>query len=144
VTAIVVDASVTLAWCFADESDDFSEAVLDSVARDGGVAPGIWVLEVLNVLHLAVRKGRLSSDQRSAAIAFVQRLPIEVESATLSESVRRIVPLAELSRTTVYDACYLDLARRRGLPLASLDRTLRRAAPECGVQVFASSGESGT
>jgi predicted nucleic acid-binding protein len=143
VTSLVVDASVTLAWCFGDESDDFSEAVLESVARDGAAAPGIWALEVLNVLQLALRRGRLRPDQYAEAVAFVQSLPIEVESTTLSDAVERVAPLAGRNGTTVYDACYLDLARRRGLPLASLDQGLRRAAPACGVVIFGSSGERG-
>ncbi|MBL8291700.1 MAG: type II toxin-antitoxin system VapC family toxin [Bryobacterales bacterium] len=44
-----------------------------------------------------------------------------------------VFDLANRHGLTVYDAAYLDLALRAGLPLASLDNALCNAARRCGV-----------
>jgi predicted nucleic acid-binding protein len=65
---------------------------------------------------------------RDATLADLELLPIQTDPDTEKHAWRSTLRLADLHRLSVYDAAYLELAMRRGLPLASLDRELRVAA----------------
>lgn len=129
----MLDASVTLAWAFEDEADEYSDSVLGALTESEAVVPGLWSLEVANVLAVGERRGRLRPADSARFVALLESLPIRVEPAP--ESMGEIVALARESGTSAYDAVYLALAMRRGLPLATRDTALREAASGRGVLI---------
>ena len=131
--AFVIDASATLPWRFVDESTPWTEALLDRIeAGEEALVPAHWPLEVLNGLLVARRKGRVSDVQVSEFIEDLAELPIRVVPADDPAQWPAILSLAQQHRLTAYDAAYLDLAQRTGLPLATLDGDLRKAAAAAG------------
>ena len=130
----VVDASVTMAWCFADEATPATESVLDLFSADEAVVPAIWSLEVANVLLVAERRGRLSEAQASRFLDLLQQLPIEVDAAPLD--LAAVVAAGRRHELSAYDASYLVLAERTGAALATLDRKLAEAAGRAGVRLL--------
>lgn len=133
---LVVDASVTLGWLFADERTPAVDALLDRVAEDGAVVPGLWALEVANALQTALRRGRIDAGFRDQALALLSRLCIAVDGETASRAWGDTQSLADRFGLTLYDAAYLELAMRKGLPLATTDQQLRDAAVGAGVLVM--------
>ena len=134
--SLVIDSSVALTWCFEDERTPATVAVLDRVAQAGAVAPTLWPLEVLNALAMAERRKRLTAVQRHHLAGFLRDLPITLDPETAAQAWSATARLAEQHRLTLYDASYLELAQRLGLPLATLDRELRVAADALGVSVL--------
>lgn len=133
---LVVDASIALSWCFEDEASALSDAVLQRLEQTPAVAPAVWPLEVANGLRSAERRGRLDEHSIPTATQLLMTLPIAVEDVTgLEGAIRRILPLARSLGLSAYDAAYLDLATRRGLPLATADEQLARAAKAAGVEL---------
>jgi predicted nucleic acid-binding protein len=130
---MVIDSSVALTWCGEAEHTPAALALLDQVIEGGASAPSLWPLEVLNVLTLAVRRGRIDSAQAHRLAEFLRALPIELDAETASQAWTTTMRLAEAHRLTTYDAAYLELAQRLELPLASLDQELRKAATAIGV-----------
>ena len=131
--AFVIDASATLPWRFADEATPWTEALLDRVeAGEEVLVPAHWPLEVVNSLLVAERKGRVTDAQVSEFLEDLAALPIRVLPAAAAAQLRAIRSLAEQYRMTAYDAAYLELVQRAGLPLATLDGDLRRAAAAAG------------
>ena len=126
--SLVLDSSVALAWVYREERNDAIAAVFEQVTEAGAWVPSLWRLEVANVLEMGVRRGRIDATFRDATLADFELLPIQSDSETERHAWRSTLRLAERHRLTVYDAAYLELALRRGLPLASLDRELRAAA----------------
>ncbi len=135
-SALVLDASAALAWCFVEERTPASQQLLDRVAREGAVVPPLWHLEVGNILHAAERHARATIAQVADAIGSLARLPIATDQADAAQRARESLALARQHRLSVYGACYLDLALRRALPLATLDEALQRAARETGVELI--------
>jgi predicted nucleic acid-binding protein len=132
---IIVDASVTLAWCLADEADEYAERVLDRVASDPAAAPGHWPLEVANGLLSAHRRGRIAEEELDRVAIMLDRLGIEVVPIELTTAMWTVLETARNFQLSEYDAAYLDLARFRGASLATLDEPLRRAAEAAGVSL---------
>lgn len=126
--SLVLDSSVTLAWVYSAETTDEVSVVLAQVVESGAWVPAIWRLEVANVLEMGVRKGRCDSIFRDAALADLALLPVMVDPETDRQAWGATAKLAARHRLTLYDAAYLELARRRCLPLATLDSELRVAA----------------
>jgi len=113
---------------------DISRRELFGMVIDKGAwVPGIWRLEVAKVLEMGLRRGRTDADFRDAALGDLAALPIEVDVETDRQAWSATVRLAATRKLTLYDAAYLELARRRGLPLATLDKELREAAVAEGV-----------
>ena len=135
--SIVLDASVVLEWVFEDERTDRSIALLGNIASNGANVPGIWRLEVANALRSAVRRKRITSDYRSVALAKLSALPILTDLETDARAWGAIADLSERFDITPYDAAYLELAHRKGLPLATNDIALGNAARQLGVAVAA-------
>jgi predicted nucleic acid-binding protein len=131
----VVDASVTLAWCFADEASDLADRVLDRLERHEALVPAIWPLEVANGLRAAERRGRLGLADAAHVRELLTALPIQVESVPLDASLGEVTELARQLDLTAYNAAYLALAARRGLALATVDDRLRRACESAGVEL---------
>ena len=133
----VVDASATLAWCFRDEATEWSRALLQRIREGEAVrVPAHWSTKVANGLLVALRRKRLTLDDVMAIIADLQLLPIVSEAALTPVSSERALRLAIQNVLTLYDAAYLDLAFRLGLPLATLDGDLRKAATAAGVELL--------
>ena len=134
--SFVVDNSVALAWCFEDEQTAKIMALLDRVADAGAVAPQLWPIEALNGLLTAERRGRIDREVRQRLAGFLQELPVKIDDETASRSWTTTAHLAEQHSLTAYDATYLELAMRRGLPLATSDTALIAAAKVAGVQLL--------
>jgi predicted nucleic acid-binding protein len=126
--SLVLDSSVTLAWVYAAETTEEVSVVFARVVESGAWVPALWRVEVANVLETGVRKGRTDSAFRDAALADLALLPITVDQETDRQAWGATAKLAARHRLTLYDAAYLELARRRCLPLATLDNELRIAA----------------
>jgi len=135
VTGFVLDCSVAMAWCFADETNPYTEAVLQDLADVGAVVPSIWPLEMANVLLVAERRKRISKAQSRRFVELLQSLPIAVDDVSAARVWDGVLSLAREQQLSAYDAAYLELAMREGLPLATADNALKRAAKRCGVVV---------
>jgi predicted nucleic acid-binding protein len=138
----VLDASITLAWCFEDQATPLSQAVLEQLADDRGLVPELWPFEVANVLALAGRRGRITHAQAARFIQLIDRLPITVEELGRDQVLSTVLTLAESSGLTAYDASYLALAARARVPLATSHERLRQAGIAAGVELFQPRGNS--
>ncbi len=136
-TGLVVDASIALAWCFEDEATAASWAILDRLSVEPAFVPSIWPLELANVLAGAERRGRIDAADIAEFLARLALLDLRVDEQTASRGLTEILALARAHALTSYDAAYLDLAMRDGVPLATRDRALADAAARCGVTVIA-------
>jgi predicted nucleic acid-binding protein len=132
----VLDSSVTVAWYAPDEHTETAQALLDRVTSEGALVPLHWQLEVGNALLLATRRRRISPNLRNEALAQLLGLQITVDDLTLEQVWTASLSLADTHHLTLYDACYLELAQRRSLALATLDNELRAAARELGLDVL--------
>jgi len=130
----VVDNSVILAWVL-DEGKTGADRVMDRLVDGAALTPGIWPLEFANSLVVAERRKRLSEAEAVRAREVVLALPIQVVPDERERVLSSVLTLARDQGLSVYDACYLDLAMREGLSLATLDQGLREAAERCGVPV---------
>ena len=135
---LILDSSATLAWIYGDETTEAIRQVFYAIAENGAVVPALWRLEVANSLTIAIRKRRIEPDFRRAALADLALLDITTDQQTDSHAWTDTLNLADHFRLTVYDAAYLELARRRELPLATLDQELRTAATATGVTLLGS------
>jgi predicted nucleic acid-binding protein len=125
----VADASVSLAWCFADEATPYTEALLDRLIAGEEVAvPSHWPLEVLNGLIQAKRRARVTEDIILRFPSSLLSFQIVIDAEPALSRLSAIREIAERNRLTSYDAAYLKLAIRLNLPLATLDRALQAAA----------------
>ncbi len=132
----VLDASVTLAWAFREELNAYTRGVLKQLQQSQAWVPSLWPLEVANALLVAERRGRLNRVEMQRFLTFLQELPIAVEPLLRNRAFGNLIPLAREQGLSVYDAAYLDLAMRLGLPLATQDGALRAAASRVGVAIF--------
>lgn len=131
---LVIDASLSAAWCFEDETTDYTEGVLTAVSETAdAIAPRLWAYELRNSILMGVRRKCI---ERADAQAFLASLPALRFRLIDPLSYDDVFDLAERHGLTVYDASYLDLALREGLPLASLDRELCKAAVKAGITLF--------
>jgi len=131
----VLDCSITMAWCFEDESDDYTDGVLEDLKNTTAVVPAIWPLEVANVLLLAKKNKRITEVQAASFIDALLALPIVVDQSTTSRAMHSILVLAGQSDLTIYDAAYLELAIREEVPLLTLDKALIKAAKKLRVSL---------
>ena len=132
----VLDGSVTLAWLFHDEQDPYADAIIARLSSVTMVVPRLWHLEVANVLAVSERKGRCTQADTAQWLGFLSGLPITVDAETELRAWADTMALARQHGLSVYDAAYLELAIREGLPLATLDKQLKTAAKAVGVPLF--------
>lgn len=133
----VLDASAALAWCFGDEATVESKALLDRLeSGDTAFVPGIWGLEIANILALAERKRRLTAADSAEFIALLSAIGIRHDDAPADRALHDILALARQEGISSYDAAYLDLAMRLGLALATKDQALAQAAERQGATVI--------
>jgi len=131
---IVVDASMAMSWCLDDEATPATDALIARVRSEGGVAPSLWRYETCNALVMGVRRKRLKEADVARLLDLLDGLPITAEIDP--PNTKRLTSLALAHGLTVYDAAYLALALDRGLPLATLDDPLTKAARKAGVAVL--------
>ncbi|MDQ7840642.1 MAG: type II toxin-antitoxin system VapC family toxin [bacterium] len=131
----VLDTSVTMSWCFEDEATPYTEATLDRLQGATAVVPSIWPLEVANVLLSAERRGRLTEAQSTRFIELLGALPIVMEQPSVDRVLGAVLLLGRQHALSAYDAAYLELAARHGLPLATRDERIVTAAAAIGVKM---------
>ena len=132
VAEFVLDGSLALAWYFKDRADPYADAVAARAA-----VPLIWPLEVANAVLMGERRQRSTEAQATVWLGYLASLPIAVDDETNDRAWGEVLSLARAHRLSAYDAAYLELALRRGLPLATLDDKLKAAASAVGVPMFA-------
>jgi predicted nucleic acid-binding protein len=136
VRGFVIDASVALAWCFDDEATAATRALLDRFDREHAEVPSLWHLELANALISAERKRRITAARASEFVALIGGLPIRIDEQTPNQALGTVLDLARSEQLSAYDASYLELAMRRGLPLATRDDDLLRAGQRMGVTLL--------
>lgn len=133
----MVDASVALAWGLPDEISPYADAALVVGEQNGLRVPEIWAREIANGLALAYIRKRITPADEKAFLAAMSRLTITVDGSSPLMILRDGTAAAVRFGLTAYDAAYVDLALREGLPLATLDAQMRKAAERSGVAIFA-------
>jgi predicted nucleic acid-binding protein len=131
----VVDASVAACWILADESHPVADAALARLDDDAIVAPSLWWFETRNLVSVNERRGRLDATTSAEARRLLANYPVAFDTEIDEEALMR---LARRRRLTVYDAAYLELALRKEIPLATLDRALAEAARAEGAALIES------
>ena len=132
-----LDSSFALTWVLADEASDQTDRALDSLGTGSkAFVPALWRWEISNALLSAERQKRAAHAEIAGHLHYLQSLPIEVDEACLEQAWNATHWLAQRHKLTSYDAAYLELSIRRGLPLASQDDRLREAAKAEGVRLL--------
>lgn len=129
---LVLDCSIVLAWAFADESSAEADRVMTLAAERGVVVPAIWWYEIRNTLVMGERRGRIESESSRAVLAALSELnPV----CDFDHHEATIMDVARSHGLSLYDAAYLEVARRLALPLATLDKSLHRAAGNAAIEL---------
>jgi len=131
----VIDNSVVMSWCFKDETIQYADDILDILEVSTAFVPSIWPLEVGTVLLVAERKKILSEADSTLFIALLTELPIIIEQEPPERMIKEILALAREHKLSSYDASYLDLAMRKGIPIATMDNNLIAAAKRSHVPI---------
>jgi predicted nucleic acid-binding protein len=132
----VIDASATLPWCLKDEETAWTISLLRRLAMgDQIIVPAHWPTEVSNGLLMAFRRKRILVGRAGLFWDELAVLPITVEPALSPNQAKAVLALCDQYSLTVYDATYLELAKRNAVPLATLDSALMKAAPLEGVSL---------
>jgi predicted nucleic acid-binding protein len=132
----VLDCSLTMAWCFDDEATPYTDSIRDKLSEVRAVVPTLWPIEVANATIVGERRKRLDEARSSRFLSLLSSLPIIVDEETATRAWADTMHLARAYNLSVYDATYLELAIRRGLPLACLDGKLKTAAQAVGVPLY--------
>ena len=136
-TPFVLDASVALSLIFEDEFSPYSDAVAEPLKRGQAAVPMIWPLEIANAILTAVRRGRIPETDAPLLIGTMGRLRVTIDRAIAPEFLAQTTLTVGLAhRLSAYDASYLELAMRRGLPLATQDERLTHAAGAAGIEIL--------
>jgi predicted nucleic acid-binding protein len=131
--SFVIDASILAAWFLGEKTDPRIESAIDALVRVEACAPSLLFFEIRNALLLSERRRRITEAMSAAFVRDLALLRIRLEPPSGDIS---LMTLARERKLTVYDAAYLELARREALPLATLDRDLEKAALAEGVALF--------
>ena len=137
--SFVLDNSVTMRWFFGDGKPQeltYAGKVLDAMKQDNALVPVTWGLEVANVIARAEAKGLVTEARSDAFLEMLEGVDIDVDSATFGHALSDTLHLARRYKLSSYDASYLELALRLGMPLATLDENLQKAAKKAGVRRF--------
>ncbi|PHS38239.1 MAG: VapC toxin family PIN domain ribonuclease [Robiginitomaculum sp.] len=135
-SGFVLDCSVAIAWCIEDEATPQTDALLERIRDFGAYVPQLWGYEFTNVMLQANKRERLTDTQLFTIFELFENLPITIIADTEFLSFKTILALSQAENLTSYDAAYLDLAMTKNLPLATLDKALRRACKNVGVDVL--------
>ena len=135
--ALVADASVAIGWVHPGQATPLSAALLEALADGVTVeVPALWPLEVANALLVLTRRGKLSAGEKRAGLGWLRALPVRVDLDAAAIAWSTLSELAATHAQTVYDATYVELAKRKKLPLACADGPLRRGAQRAGVRLW--------
>ncbi|MBI3188253.1 MAG: type II toxin-antitoxin system VapC family toxin [Gammaproteobacteria bacterium] len=137
--SFVLDNSVTMRWFFGDgkpQEINYAGKVLDAMKKNNAMVPATWGLEVANVIARAEAKGIVTEARSGAFLEMLEGVDIEVDSATFAHALTGTLQLARRYNLSAYDASYLELALRLGIPIATLDEDLQKAAKKAGVKKF--------
>lgn len=132
----VLDASIALAWCFSDEATPTTTRLLESLSTATAHVPSLWPLELGNILISAEKRRRITYADMTQFLGLIKQINIEIDSETAQRGLQEILSRAHSEKLTTYDAAYLELAMRKGLPLASKDEQLCEAAGSVGVKLI--------
>lgn len=135
----VLDASVALLWLVPQTNPaglDYADAVLNAIKESQAVAPTLLALEVANVIAKVESKGLVTEADSQRFITLLGQLNIVTDQATATHALGDTLNLARRYKLSAYDAAYLELALRMGLPLATLDADLAKATAIAGVPIF--------
>ncbi len=132
----VLDSSVTLSWYFADEANRYADDVAARLPQVQALVPALWHLEIANAVLMGERRKRSTVSQATTWLAFLSSLPITVDGETMARAWAETLNLARAHNLTTYDAAYLELALRLGLPIATLDNNLKAACGAVGIPIF--------
>ncbi len=133
---LVLDVSLSCAWCFADEASEAAWAILSRLQTSEAHVPSLWLWETANMLLQAERRNRITAAAIRTFLGLLEALPIHIDHAGTATIWHDTLALARAHRLTSYDAAYLELALRLGVPLASRDQALQAAARSEGVQLL--------
>jgi predicted nucleic acid-binding protein len=133
---IVIDASVALAWCFPDEASDYADSALLALENQSVIVPSIWAVEIANALLVGERRKRIRQPEVRRFVDLLKSLSVIEDGQNFSEILSRLLPLSREYGLSAYDAAYLEVAVRLGIPLATLDRALQKACVSAGIKVF--------
>ncbi len=138
-TAFVLDNSVAMRWLLASNKtrdQKYAESVLKSLLDVEARVPNLWHLEVANVLLTAEKRKEINPGESERFVDQLESLPIYADSLTHQKAFNRILSLSRAYGLSSYDAAYLELAIREGIPLATLDKNLRKAALNASVNIY--------
>ncbi len=142
--AFVLDGSVAMVWGFEDEDDAYAAALLDRMPELQAHVPALWPLEVANALIVGERRGRTTPAESARFLAILGGFPIAVDVETVGRAWADTLHLARAHNLSAYDAAYLELAIRLGLPIATLDARLKAAATAVGVPIYECAESAGS
>jgi predicted nucleic acid-binding protein len=134
--SIVIDASVALSWCFPDETSDYADSVLLALENQTIMVPAIWAVEITNALLVGERRKRIRRPEIQRFVDLLKGLSVVEDRQPFADTVSNVLPLAREYDLSSYDAAYLDVALRREIPLATLDRELQKACTAAGIKIF--------
>lgn len=132
----VLDNSVVTGWYLNDQASAYTDAIALKLQDDKALVPPLWQMELANVLKTACTKGKLPLTQARQILDVLAQLPIEVDNGP-APGQRQLFELAMRYGLSSYDAAYLELAMRHGLPIATRDEQLKLAASAAGVDIVA-------
>lgn len=138
--SFVLDNSVTMRWFFGDGKPQelvYAGKVLDAMKKGSAQVPATWGLEVANVIARAEAKALVTEARSEAFLEMLEGVDIKVDAATFAHALSDTLQLSRRYQLSAYDASYLELALRLGLPLATLDEDLQKAARKAGVRKLA-------
>lgn len=133
---LVLDCSIVMAWCFEDEANEYTDSILETLSSSEALVPAIWQLEIANVLLVGERRKRLKEADTARFLELLRELPIATDAETWEHALRETLAIGREQGLSSYDASYLELAMRNGIPIATQDIALRKAAKNCGVSVI--------
>src|SRR5690349_21477238 len=136
--ALVIDASIVVGWIARTQATPLTSAALSFVARESGLVPSYFAVEIARALRTQERRNLLTPDMVDAGLAHLKALPLKQDDANSLEKIADIMVLARRHVLRIADAAYLELAIRAALPLATRDRALANAAQVSGVTLFRS------
>ncbi len=129
----VLDASVAASWALADENSPLAAHAATRLKVEAGFVPRIWWYEIRNLLLVNEKRQRITSDDSLAFLALLSSFPIQIDQVFEEDPIFR---LSRRYRLSFYDAAYLELASRHGIPIATLDKALQSAAVDAGISLL--------
>lgn len=135
-SAFILDCSVAMAWLIPEETSVYADAAQDALLYCEAFVPTIWHYEVANVLTITERRKRITSQQLNLSKSLLSNMPIQTDQLSTDQAQQTTLQFARDFQLTAYDAAYLELASRKNLPLATLDKALKKSAKKLGIEIF--------